>query len=351
MRIIAAILIVLSSFSLFGAADCSAMSWETADGDHHFLGRTYDFFGGLEANGIAAVRPGYDIALDLEGRNTVEAEYGYAGMAILGFPSPIMVDGMNEKGLAGALLNFPGYAHFNTQEGLDVHPAFLLTYLLGTCSSVEEAAQRIKEINLTDELIMGSRMETHYILSDTTGETIIIEPEEDGIRVFRNTIGIMTNAPGYEWHLTNLKGYVGLSNLHTPPRDILGLEVSAFGQGTGGLFGLPGTYSSPDRFVRMAFVKEYSPKGETELEAVSRMFRCFSPVTIPDGMLKEVPDEEIYEETLCTTVMSLDSGIYYFSPFTNRRISAIDVPKYVSGMDADFEVIEIPRTEDIDYLN
>ena len=162
----------------------------------------------------------------------------------------------------------------------------------------------------------------------------------------------MANAPGYEWHLTNLKGYVGITNLDTPPRDIAGMRFTPFGQGTGGLFGLPGSYSSPARFVRMAFVKEFTPKGTDEIDGVTRMFNAFAPVTIPDGMLKESPDHEQYEMSLCTTVMCLDSRIYYFSPFSDRRISALDVPKYLAGMEKGASaVVEIPRTQDISYLN
>ena len=353
-----AMILILASAAVFAAApigNCTSFSWETEDGSIHYLGRTYDFFGKLEQNAIAVVNEGYDIALDLEGTKTAEAEYGYVGKAILGFPSPIMVDGMNEKGLAGCLLNFPGYAYYETQQGegqTDVHPAFFLTYILGTCASVDEVEDAVKSMNLTDELIMGSEMMCHYILSDATGEAIVVEPEEDGIKVYRNTIGVLANAPGYQWHLTNLKGYVAISNLDTPPRDIAGMNFTPFGQGTGGLFGLPGSYSSPSRFVRMAFVKEFTPKGTDEIDGVTRMFNAFAPVTIPDGMLKESPDHEQYEMTLCTTVMCLDSKIYYFSPFSDRRISAIDVPKLLEEMgESTFETIKIPMVQDVNYLN
>lgn len=349
------LVVALAAASAAPIGNCTSFAWETQDGSVHYLGRTYDFFGKLEQNGIAVVNEGYDIALSLDGSRTAEARYGYAGMAILGFPSPIMVDGLNEKGLAGCLLNFPGYAYYNTQQGegqTDVHPAFFLTYILGTCATVDEVAEAVESINLTDEKIMGSEMMCHYILSDPTGEAIVVEPEEDGIKVYRDTIGVMANAPGYEWHLTNLKGYVGITNLDTPPRDIAGMRFTPFGQGTGGLFGLPGSYSSPARFVRMAFVKEFTPKGTDEIDGVTRMFNAFAPVTIPDGMLKESPDHEQYEMSLCTTVMCLDSRIYYFSPFSDRRISALDVPKYLAGMEKGASaVVEIPRTQDISYLN
>ena len=88
---------------------------------------------------------------------------------------------------------------------------------------------------------------------------MIVEPDEGGISVHRNTIGVMANAPGYDWQKTNLRNYVAVSNLDTPPVEILGETFSAFGVGTGGSFGLPGGYSSPARFARMRRATDEKP--------------------------------------------------------------------------------------------
>ena len=132
----------------------------------------------------------------------------------------------------------------------------------------------------------------------------------------------MTNAPGYEWQYTNLKNYVAVSNVHTPPRDLLGRSISTFGSGTGGSFGLPGGFSSPDRFVRLAFAKNYATPGSSEKEGVSRMFDTFSIVHVPEGMLVAKEGSPECEKTLCTSVMCAESRTYYFSPYGNRRISS-----------------------------
>ena len=220
-KFIALLLMVLVSLPTFA---CSGFSWTTEDGNH-LLGRTYDMFGTLEGNRITVVSKGYELSLSPSGKGgEVEMKYSFIGNAILGSSSPIFTDGINEHGLMGTLQNFPGYGHYNTQKGegrTDLHPAFFVPYMLGLCKSVDEVASMVERINLTDEKIFDSSMSVHYIFSDESGEAVIIEPDEGGITVHRDTIGVMTNAPGYDWHVQNLKNYDGVSNLDTPPREIL----------------------------------------------------------------------------------------------------------------------------------
>lgn len=350
-KVLAIAAVSLAAAAAFG---CSGFAWHTEDGCH-LLGRTYDMFGDLSGNKITVIAPGYELHTSPSGEGeTITMKYGFIGNGIQGAPSPIFTDGINEKGLMGTLQNFPGYGYYNTQksdENTDLHPAFFVPYMLGTCSSVEEVAEAVKHINLTDELIFGAHMSVHYIFSDETGEAIIIEPDEDGITVHRNTIGVMTNAPGYDWQFTNLKNYVAVSNVHTPPRELLGETISAFGNGTGGSFGLPGSYSSPARFVRLAFAKDFAPLGKNEVDGITRMFDTFSVVYVPDGMLKESADHDEYERTLCTTGMCAESRTYYFSPAENRRISAYSVENALNAMGEEkIAYYPIPIKEDISYV-
>ncbi len=276
---------------------CSSFSWETKNG-LHLLGRTYDQFGDLAANRVIGVPKGYPCAPGLHGEGAVPGEYGYTGMAVLGFGEPILVDGVNAAGLMGALLHYPGYAVY--REGPEevtaaVHPGRLLAWLLGRCAGVEEAVEELSRLTLVDEPIQGNPLPAHYILSDRSGEAIIIEPDGDGLSVHRNTIGVLTNSPDYRWHRTNLRNFVGVTNLPKAPQTVAGHELREFGERLGGGSGLPGDYSSPSRFVRLAFMKEFAVPGKDELDGISRMFRAFAPVDIPEGLAKADPDYDVYE--------------------------------------------------------
>lgn len=329
---------------------CSSFSWETQDG-RHLLGRTYDQFGDLRANRIIAAPAGLPCSTRLQAEEDApRGRYGYAGMAVLGFGEPILVDGVNTAGLMGALLHYPEYAVYGREEAgkRTVHPGRLLPWLLSQCAGVEEAVKAMSELALVDEWIQGKPLPAHYILSDQSGEAVIIEPDEGGLSIYRNTIGVLTNSPGYLWHRTNLRTYVGVTNLPKFPQTIAGHEIREFGERLGGGFGLPGDYSSPSRFVRTAFMKEFAVRGTDELDGVSRMFRAFAPVDIPEGLAKADPNYEAYEQTLCTNVMCAESGIYYFAPAWNRRISAVrPLEKGRTGL----QTFDLGQAQDVDYWN
>lgn len=329
---------------------CSSFSWETKD-RRHLLGRTYDQFGDLAANRVIGVPPGAGCSPSLHPEGAAPSgRYAYTGMAVLGFGEPILVDGVNAAGLMGALLHYPEYAVYPKKaepEKTAVHPGRLLAWLLSRCAGVREAVEAMNAITLVDEPIQGKPLPAHYILSDKTGETLVIEPDAGGVRIHRNTIGVLTNSPDYRWHRTNLRNFVGVTNLPKAPRTISGHEIREFGERLGGGTGLPGDYSSPSRFVRMAFMKEYAVRGENEVDGVSRMFRAFAMVDIPEGLAKGDPDYEVYEQTLCTSVLCAESGLYYFAPAQNRRISAVRL------LEAGAEARHFPLgdTQDILYRN
>lgn len=335
---------------------CSGFTWDTEDGKH-LLGRTYDQFGSLEANRIAVVPRNYRLRLEIDALSKSEfvTRYAFAGMAVTGLDTPIMVDGINEKGLMGALLNFPAYADYGAQKGqkeILVHPGFFVTFLLGSCGTLGDVEAMAEKIRLTEELIFGHTMSVHYIFSDASGQSLVIEPDKNGLTIHRDSIGVLTNSPGYEWHLTNLCNYVDVTNLPEEPRELNGRQIAVFGEKQGGSMGLPGDYTSPSRFVRLAFMKHYGVKGRNEVEGVGRMFHAFAPVDIPAGLISAGDPEDAkadYEMTLCSTVMCAESRTYYFAVAENRRICAIRLERELENRDIRY--FSLPREQDIDYRN
>lgn len=327
---------------------CSSFSWSTKD-NKHLLGRTYDQFGNLQGNKIVVIPRNYTINLEVNNRNnTAKTKYSYVGMGILELDTPIISDGINEKGLMGVLLYYPGFAHYNTQKSpraINMNPAFFVTYLLGECANLNELLIKIKDINLTDELISNEIMTVHYMFSDASGEAIIIEPDEGGISIHRNSVGVLTNSPNYSWHKQNLRNYLGTSNEARPPQNVINYEISEFGEGSGAL-GLPGDYTPVSRFVRLAFLKQFAVKGENEISGITKMFRNFSSVEVPEGIIK---DNQVYEQTLCISCMCSESLTYYFKLSTNSRISAINLEHEKNN--TDIKYINLPNEQDILFLN
>ncbi|MCH9815745.1 MAG: linear amide C-N hydrolase, partial [Actinomycetia bacterium] len=62
----------------------------------------------------------------------------------------------------------------------------------------------------TSAMKSGTACPPRGVDSSVAATTIAIESHHHGPRVVDNPIGVGTNAPFPEWHLTNLNNYVGL---------------------------------------------------------------------------------------------------------------------------------------------
>ncbi|MGL4572120.1 MAG: linear amide C-N hydrolase [Clostridium sp.] len=333
---------------------CSSLSCKTKD-NKHLLGRTYDQFGDLKANKIVVIPKNQEIYLDnSNSNNKFLTKHSFVGMAVLGAKTPILVDGVNDKGLMGALLHYPNFAKYDTNKRNDViniNPGFFITYVLGECSSIEEIVKKLKYINLKEELLFGKEIPVHYIFTDKSGETIIVEPDSSGVSIHRNTIGVLTNSPNYAWHKQNLSRYSqcknnGNKSFSICDEEFLNHEIRGLR--------IPGDYSSASRFVRVALTKNYSPLAENEIDAVTKVFHAFAPVDIPAGIKTITIDEgqykgNYYEKTLCMSIVCSESLTYYYTLATNRRIQAIKLDNEI--LNKDIKYFSLQEEQDILYKN
>lgn len=335
-------------------ASCSSFTCRSAD-NKHFLGRTYDEYGDISANKVTVIPRNYEISLTFNGKSENDkqsVDYAAVGMNIAMFKTPFFTEGINEHGLMGALLFFPHFAQFNTRESLyNVNAGLLLPFVLGKCKNIDEAVTLLNDINLIDEPETGMELPCHYMFSDKTGEAVVVEPLENGLKIYRNEMGVLTNAPTYEWHKINLRNYLGTSNIGREPQTVNGYEISELGEGTGYL-GLPGDYTPVSRFVRLAFSKNFMPVPENEIDAISKMFNIFESVDVPEGVIYTPPTRSPYhEKTLCTSVMCAESLKYYFSTSTNCRVCCVDLNKELDKQLTELKLIDIPFEQDILELN
>lgn len=190
------------------SAGCSAIAWETADGRHLF-GRNFDYNRVAADSKVTCFPPGTELctrgtSLDHSQDPAARrrADYGAVGMGttVLG-ATPVLYEGLNERGLMGAQLYYRGYARYPDRpaEGrLPLQPPFLVTLCLACCATVEEAARLLtEEVSLVGEPLLGAVPPLHWMFSDPTGESVVVEPDGDGLHLYRNTVGVMTNSPPY----------------------------------------------------------------------------------------------------------------------------------------------------------
>lgn len=251
------------------------------------------------------------------------ALFAIMGMATVIDGLPLYYDGMNEKGLCMAGLNFEGNAAYNApvRGRLNLAQCEFLPYILGTCATAAEAERAIVNINLTAEPFSKDipPAPLHWMISDRDRD-IVVECMGGRIQVHQNPVGVLTNNPPFPFHQMNLNRYQGLSPLPAQNRFCSTAPFQVFGQGMGAI-GLPGDASPTSRYVKAAFHKLNSPEGTTEEEQVSQFFHLLDSVSMVRGSV--VTPEGRCDITTYSCCVSAGEGIYYYKTYENSRISAV----------------------------
>lgn len=298
---------------------CTAATYRTKD---FYFGRTldYEFSYGDE---VTITPRSYPFSFRHLGR--MEQHYAIIGMAYVAEDYPLYYDAINEKGLGIAGLNFVGNAVYREEvPGKDNVAQFeLIPWILGQCASVKEARELLKNMNLintpfSEKLPLA---QLHWLIADRN-EAITVEAVREGIMVYDNSVGVLTNNPSFNEQMFHLNNYMHLSP--KTPQNLFSarLPLHTYSRGMGAL-GLPGDLSSQSRFVRASFVKMNSVSGDSEPESVSQFFHILGAVDQQRGCCEL--DDGKYEITIYTSCCNTDKGIYYYTTYDNHQITAVDM--------------------------
>ena len=296
---------------------CTAATYKTKD---FYFGRTldYEFSYGDE---ITITPRNY--TLEFRHMEKLSSHYAIIGMAHVAGDYPLYYDAVNEKGLGMAGLNFVGNAVYNEVENgkENVAQFEFIPWILSKCATVQEAKECLKKINLVktpfSEMLPCAQL--HWIIADKE-EAITVESMADGLHVWDNPAGVLTNNPPFDQQMFMLNNYMHLSPRQPENHFSESLGLKTYSRGMGAL-GLPGDLSSASRFARVAFVKDHSFSGDSEEESVSQFFHILGSVDQQRGCCEVEPGK--YEITLYTSCCNCDKGIYYYTTYENHQISAV----------------------------
>ena len=298
---------------------CTAATYRTKD---FYFGRTldYEFSYGEE---ITVTPRNYPFSF----RYLPEKREHSAiiGMAHVEEDYPLYYDAVNEKGLGMAGLNFVGNAVYGeVREGKENVAVFeLIPYILSQCENTEEARELLGKIQITDtkfkEQLPNGRL--HWIIADEK-EAITVESVTEGLKIYENAPGVLTNNPPFPMQMFQLNNYMQLSSRQ--PENLFSdqLSLETYSRGMGAL-GLPGDLSSASRFVRVAFTKLHARSGEGEADSVGQFFHILGSVEQTRGCCEL--ENGKYEITIYTSCCNATKGIYYYTTYTNRQITAVDM--------------------------
>lgn len=307
---------------------CTAITYKTKD---HYFGRNLD----LEYS--------YNETITVVPRNFpftfrytspfANQFYAMIGMATVADNYPLFYEATNEKGLSMAGLNFPDNADYKPYKpGKDnVTPFEFIPWILGQCSTIKEARKLLDNINLLEENFSEEFPLTplHWIISDRDS-SLVVESVKEGLKVYDNPIGVLTNNPTFDYQIFNLNNYMQISP--EPPTNSFSkdLDLITYSRGMGAL-GLPGDLSSMSRFVKASFTKLNSRSGESESESISQFFHILASVAQQRGCV-HMGDGK-YEITLYSSCCNTDKGIYYYTTYENSQITAVNMQK--ENLDSD----------------
>lgn len=258
----------------------------------------------------------------------LQHHYAMVGTAAAAREFPLYAEAVNEKGLCMAGLNFPGNAVYKEAEREKNNAASfeLIAWILAVCSSAEEAADLLKKTIVTRDAFSEDMApaQLHWMIADENC-CIVAEPEEGGLRVTDNPIGVLTNNPPFWYHCINLNNYMNIGAAQPKAEFAPGINLKAVSQGMGAA-GLPGDASSVSRFVRAAFLKGNSVCVKRENANVTQMFHILDGVSMVRGSVRT--DRGSLDTTIYSCCINAKKGLYYYKTYDGSCIRCVCLEDY-----------------------
>ena len=336
---------VLLWFSMARADACTGIRLLARDGSVVY-GRTMEW-GAFDLNSRVAIVPrGFGFAGQTpDGQNGMrwKARFGFVAMDAL--EKDAFCDGMNENRLAVGLFYHPGFASYMqydaTRADTTISAIDVVPYILSNFATVQEAAEGMRSVRVVGvvEKALGIPIPGHWMVVDRSGKSIVIEFLDGELRIFENPLGVITNAPEYSWHMTNLRNYLNLSPVALPALKLEDMDFRPLGAGTG-MIGLPGDFTPPSRFIRAVAWTQTARPTETSKETIYEVFRILDNFNIPLGSAegsdraKEML-EGMRNSTIWTSAWDLKEGILYYHTQHNRRVRKLELAKLNFSKDPD----------------
>lgn len=300
---------------------CTAATYKTKD---FYFGRTLDYEFSYGEEIVITPR---NFPLPFRHLPEIKRHYAIIGMAHVAGNTALYYDAINEKGLGMAGLNFVGNADYKMPAGgVDNVASFeFIPWILSQCGSIQEVRQFLSQMNLVNTAFNNAlpASQLHWIIADKDS-TITVESVKDGLRVYDNPAGVLTNNPTFPEQMLNLNNYMHLSTKAPENHFSDKLPLYAHSRGMGAL-GLPGDLSSQSRFVRVAFVKLNSVSADSDAESISQFFHILGAVDQQRGCC-EVSDGK-FEYTIYTSCCNASKGVYYYTTYDNHQITGVDMHK------------------------
>jgi len=340
------IVMLLAMIATMGSAfACTNIQIKAAD-NTLMVGRTLEFGPDLQSRLMNSPRERKFATTTEDGTASLQwtAQYGYLFVDF--FMTGQAMDGMNEKGLSFSYLYLPGFTQYpKAPEGSQEKSlpyTSLGDWILGNFESVDEVQAALPGITVVSKTQpLGSFGKTvlpvHAVVTDKSGKSMVVEFVNGKMIVHQNPLGLLTNAPTFDWQLTNLQNYVNLSPYTKSPFVLHGITYNSTGQGSG-LLGIPGDPTPPSRFVKMAVYQQTAMPVKDAAGALNLVEHILNTVDIPFGTVRGPQSgpsgPDTMDKTWWTVYKNLTNTVFYFKSYDNSAIQYLDMNKLDFSKDA-----------------
>lgn len=299
-------------------------------------GRTLEF--GIKIDTTAVVVPrGYEFVGSTPQGKGLSYKAKYAAVGVIAFSNLAIMDGMNEKGLAVGTFYFPGFAEYASIDASNqskaLSPLEFSNWIVTQFATVEEVKAALDSVVIAPTVNKEwgpTAPPFHYLVLDKNGNGLVIEPIKGKLVAYDNKLGVLTNSPTFDWHMTNLRNFINLTPINVSPLKINGVEFAPFGQGSG-MVGLPGDFTPPSRFVRAAIFEVASIPSKNAEEAILQTFHVLNQFDIPVGVARSNGGENgvVHTDyTMITCARDPQALKYYFRTYEDQTIKVVDLKKF-----------------------
>ncbi|WP_320006309.1 choloylglycine hydrolase family protein [Maridesulfovibrio sp.] len=263
-----------------------------------------------------------------------KSKYGFVGIDML--KKDFFADAMNEKGLAAGLFYHPGYASFpeyrKSQADNSISSGDVVTYIVSQFATIDEVKTGMENVRVVGvvEGSLGKSIEAHWMITEQSGKSIVIEYADGKMKIFENPLGVLTNAPTFDWHMTNLRNYINVSPVAVPAKKLSKVNFAPLGGGSG-MIGLPGDFTPPSRFVRVVAWSQTARPLPNAVEGVYETFRILDNFNVPlgaaEGSDNAGKEEGLRSATLWTTAWDLQNKKLFYHTQHNRKVRTVDLSR------------------------
>jgi choloylglycine hydrolase len=346
-------LITAVAVATTSALACTGISLNAGDGAA-IRARTMEFGFPLKSN-VIVVPAGKEFSATLpDGGKGLSYKTRYDVVGANAFGAVMIVDGLNDQGLSIGLFYFPGYAQYATATKENASRALAAQdfglWVLGNFSTVDEVKRALKDVVMVPTPMPGfgsangEAADAHFFIRDKSGNAIAVEPIGGTLKATDAPLGVMTNAPTYDWHTTNLDNYINLSVKDIGTEKLGPVTLSAIGSGSG-LLGLPGDFTPPSRFVRAAVFSQAATPNANAEDAVFSAFHILNQFDIPKGsVINSSVGKPAAETTEWTAVSDLKNLRWYFRTYQDQSIRVVDLKEAIAAANGEIRTIYMEQS-------